>query len=67
MKRLVLFFVMIFNVNTAVTMDCYSYNKREDSVYYACKKIEEADTETFQIIGFFSVKMKSTDRFFFFF
>ena len=44
----------IFTINTSITMGCYCYDIRQDSVEFACKKIEEADSETFQTLDFFS-------------
>ena len=54
MKKVVLFFMTIFTINTSITMGCYYYDIRQDSVEFACKKIEEADSETFQTLDFFS-------------
>ena len=50
MKRIILFFTLIFSMNVAVTMGCYTYEKRGDSIYFACKKMEEVNIETFQIL-----------------
>ena len=54
MKRIILFFIIVFSVNFSVRLHCNYYNIIGDSVEFACKKIEEIDTETFEIIGFFS-------------
>ena len=54
MKRIILFFIIVFNVNFSVRLHCNHYNIIGDSVEFACKKISGIDKETFEIIGFFS-------------
>ena len=65
MKKIILFFIIVFSVNFSVRLHCDHYNIIGDSVEFACKKISGIDRETFEIIGFFSDYAKDKNSVYF--